>query len=70
MPTEAGHEGTRVAGVRGQWLPTVKTQDQDSVRALTSLSADGGSCGPRRDGVSFRDYPGVVHDLADQAGHA
>jgi hypothetical protein len=55
MPTGAADEGTPVAGVRGQWLPTIKTHDQDSVRALsTSLSADRGSCGPRRGGERRR----------------
>ncbi len=34
MPTGAGHEGTPNAAVRGQPLPTIKTQDQDSARAI------------------------------------
>jgi len=38
MPTGAVDEGTPDTDERGQSLPTLKTQDQDSVRALASLS--------------------------------
>ncbi len=38
LPTGAAYEGPRSAVVRGQWLPTIKTHLQDSVRALASLS--------------------------------
>jgi len=37
MPTGAVDEGTVSTAVRGQGLPTLKTQDQDSTRALVSL---------------------------------
>ena len=48
MPCRRGavHEGTPVAAVRGQGMPTLKTHPQDSVRALaSSLSTDGGATG-------------------------
>ncbi len=55
MPTGAADEGTPRAAVRGHPLPTIKTHDQDSVRALsTSLSADERSCGPRPVGALRR----------------